>query len=328
MNKRVSIVVPVYNSHATLPKCLDSLISQTYQNIEIICVNDKSKDNSIDIIREYQQKDPRVVLIDHEENKNAGGARNSGIKAATGTYVCFVDNDDWLATDAIEILINESNDCIIDLVAPNWCQYYNEKLQIAHINLISGADKKENCQRTLINGCRILGCLIKKDLLVGNSLFFPEKTFFEDNAIGFCIPFCANEIKAVDKILYFYNVSNDSSSHYISIVKIRDRVKTTDLYMDNMRRLNLINNENRELINFRYLSLSFLTIMRLIEIGTKDAKKLLDIVYNKYANLLPNTYINQMLPDEEKILRRPYFYFYLYKFKSFLRTLCGSKSLI
>ena len=136
MNKRVSIVVPVYNSHATLPKCLDSLISQTYQNIEIICVNDKSKDNSIDIIREYQQKDPRVVLIDHEENKNAGGARNSGIKAATGTYVCFVDNADWLATDAIEILINESNDCIIDLVEQNWCQYYNEKLQIAHINLI------------------------------------------------------------------------------------------------------------------------------------------------------------------------------------------------
>ena len=152
MSIRVSIVVPVYNSHATLPKCLDSLIAQTWQDLEIICVNDKSKDNSIDIIEEYQQKDNRVKLVNHEENMNAGGARNSGIRAATGEYICFCDNDDWLTPDAIEILIEASDNGRIDFVASQWCQYWNEEKKVEMQNLIVGGTKEENCNHALLNG--------------------------------------------------------------------------------------------------------------------------------------------------------------------------------
>ena len=180
INKRVSIVIPVYNSHKTLPKCLDSMIAQTYQDLEIICVNDCSKDNSLGIIKEYQKKDPRVKLVNHSENLNAGGARNSGIKAATGTYVCFVDNDDWMTPDAIEILIQNSERCSIDIVAPDWCEWYSEKETIEHSNFLENVSKEENCNHSLIYGCRILGCLIRKSIFTDNNLFYPERTFWED----------------------------------------------------------------------------------------------------------------------------------------------------
>ena len=191
---RVSIVVPVYNSHATLPKCLDSLIAQTWQNLEIICVNDKSKDNSIDVIKEYQQKDGRVKLVDHAENMNAGGARNSGIKAATGEYICFCDNDDWLIPDAIGILVDASEEGRIDFVASQWCEYYSEDRKTDKKNLIVGGTKEENREYALLNGCRILGCLIRRDIFYNNDLFYPEKTFFEDNAIGMSLLFSAKDI--------------------------------------------------------------------------------------------------------------------------------------
>jgi glycosyltransferase involved in cell wall biosynthesis len=90
---KVSIVVPVYNSAEFLPVCLDSIINQTYKNIEIICVNDGSKDNSLEILNQYKQKDKRVIII-NQSNSGVSSARNSGLKKSSGKYVQFVDSDD------------------------------------------------------------------------------------------------------------------------------------------------------------------------------------------------------------------------------------------
>ena len=293
MDRRVSIVVPVYNSHGTLPKCLDSLIAQTYQDLEIICVNDKSTDNSLDIIKEYQQRDKRVVLIDHQENRNAGGARNSGIKAATGTYICFVDNDDWLTSDAIEVLIKESDDCKIDFVVPKWCEYYNEDHKTVKNNLIVGATKEENCNEALLHGCRILGCLIRRDIFFDYDLFYPENTFFEDNAIGIGLIMSAKDIKVVDQVLYYYQMVDGSSSRTISIVKIKDRIKTTDLCIRNLDRLRLINDKNQSLVNYCCLRFSFITIQLLAKLGNSEAKGQMRIVAEKIRKMMPNSIVNE-----------------------------------
>lgn len=313
MNRRVSIVVPVYNSHATLPKCLDSLIAQTYQDLEIICVNDKSKDNSVDVIKEYQQKDSRVKLVDHEENKNAGGARNSGIKAATGNYICFVDNDDWLSSDAIEVLIAESDNCRIDFVVSQWCQYYSENHKTDMKNLIVGGTKEENCEYALLHGCRILGCLIRRDIFFKDDLFFPEKTFFEDNAIGMSLLYSANEIKVVDKVLYYYQMVEGSSSRSISLVKIIDRIKTSGLAVSNMERLGFITDKNRQKVDYMYLSYSYYTIRMLACVGTPEAKEHLNVVVDKVKPLLPNSYLKQYHPNYVGTLTRPYFYYLIWK---------------
>ncbi len=310
MNRKVSIIVPVYNSHKTLPKCLDSLVSQTYQDLEIICVNDKSSDNSVDIIKEYKQKDPRIILIDHEENKNAGGARNSGIKAATGTYVCFVDNDDWMTEDAVEIMIKESDDCQIDFVCPNWCIYYNKKNIVPMTNLIVGASMQEHQERILKNGCRILWCLIRKDIILKNNLFFPEKMFFEDNAVGMAIVFSAKRIMAVNKVLYFYYMIEGSSSRLINMTKLIDRVKTTDMFYNNMSGLGFITPENKLLVDRYYLQLSLNTISILLSLNDSSSCTLLFEVMEKIKPKLPNPYIK--LGFEWKLmLSHPLFYFHV-----------------
>lgn len=94
--------MPVYNVETYIQKSLDSLVNQTYKNLEIICVNDKSTDSSLAILQEYASKDSRFVIIDQEENKGPGFARNVAIEKATGDYISFVDSDDWMELDAFE----------------------------------------------------------------------------------------------------------------------------------------------------------------------------------------------------------------------------------
>ena len=100
----VSVIIPVYNVEKYLPQCLDSVIGQTYKNLEIICINDGSPDNSSAILEHYAEKDRRIRII-NQENKGLSGARNTGIGAATGDYIVFLDSDDWMDTETVETAI-------------------------------------------------------------------------------------------------------------------------------------------------------------------------------------------------------------------------------
>lgn len=104
--RKVTIVVPIYNVSEYLDKCISSLINQTYKEIEIILVNDGSKDNSLDICKKYEQMDHRVRVLD-KENGGLSSARNLGIEASTGEYIFFLDGDDFLEKDAIEFAVNK-----------------------------------------------------------------------------------------------------------------------------------------------------------------------------------------------------------------------------
>lgn len=319
LNDRVSIVIPVYNSYKTLSKCLDSMIAQTYLNLEIICVNDCSKDNSEDIIRDYQSKDNRIKLINHIENKNAGGARNSGIKAATGTYVCFVDNDDWMTPDAIDILVYESENCSIDFVAPDWCEWFSEVKYINHTNLLDNLSKDEICEYSLKYGYRILGCLIRREIFFRNNLFFPEYSYWEDNAIAISLLYSSNRIKVVRKSLYYYYVSPLSSSRSFNLRKTADRINTTQLAYHNLNRLGFISERNNELVNYHILCFSYFTIRMLAINYSSEAKKLLKLVIDTTAPLLPNSTLKALHLNYAFTLAYPilsyYFWAIAYKYK-------------
>lgn len=100
----ISIIVPVYNAAPYLPQCLDSLVNQTYRDIEIICVNDGSTDNSLDILKAYAERDSRILVI-HQENQGLSDARNKGLENARGEWVMFVDNDDWIDISTCQITL-------------------------------------------------------------------------------------------------------------------------------------------------------------------------------------------------------------------------------
>lgn len=103
MNPKISIIVPVYNVESFLPRCLDSLLGQTMHDIEVICVDDESPDNSLAILQRYAAQDERVRVVS-QKNKRQGGARNTGFDLARGEWVAFVDSDDWVDADYFERL--------------------------------------------------------------------------------------------------------------------------------------------------------------------------------------------------------------------------------
>ncbi|MCQ2479842.1 MAG: glycosyltransferase [Clostridia bacterium] len=105
-NGKVSIVLPIYNVEKYLPQCLESVVNQSYKNLEIICVNDGSPDGSEEIVKSYAEKDSRMVLI-NQKNQGLSGARNTGINAATGEYIMFLDSDDWIDTDTCKTAVEQ-----------------------------------------------------------------------------------------------------------------------------------------------------------------------------------------------------------------------------
>ena len=122
--KKISIIIPCYNVEKYLTKCLDSIINQTYSNLEIICVNDGSTDNTLNILKEYKAKDDRIVVI-NQKNRGLSGARNTGLKYAKSDYIMFVDSDDWLEHSCCEKAITVAMINNSDLVVWNYIREYS-----------------------------------------------------------------------------------------------------------------------------------------------------------------------------------------------------------
>lgn len=213
----VSVIIPVYNVEKYLRQCLDSVVNQTFKNIEIICINDCSTDNSLQTIKQYRQKDDRIVLIDLKQNGGVGLARNEGIKVAKGKYITFVDSDDWVAKDYIEILYNSIIKYDTDVVFSKVIRYDNntksiidgnKKLKYSDRIICNISDKKD----LILSEPKILiNLIVKKDSLVKNNIIFFPKRAGED--VIFILKIIANNIKIIyiNDTDYFYRESRPFS---------------------------------------------------------------------------------------------------------------------
>ncbi len=212
---KVSIIIPVYNAEKFLNKCLDSVIEQTYKNIEVICVNDGSKDRSLEVLKEYQKKDERIVIID-KENAGVSEARNDGIRKSTGEYITFVDSDDWLEKDAIESMYNALIEKDVDVVRSNYCRNKNyEKNDIT--GDMCGLENKvidtnwedfvEIVLNKLLSGkvhCFVVLLMAKRDCVMKTSLFRSEIIMMEDVIFYNELFASVKNIYFLDKVTYHY----------------------------------------------------------------------------------------------------------------------------
>ena len=137
MTEKITVIVPVYNVENYLNKCLDSLINQTYKNLEIIVINDGSTDNSGKICQEYAQKDNRIIYFE-KENGGQSEARNMGLDRMTGSYVTFVDSDDWVEPDYVEVLYNKLIEYQADIAVGNYYSY-NEQEGIFYFHIFGSS---------------------------------------------------------------------------------------------------------------------------------------------------------------------------------------------
>ena len=210
MNQLISIIIPVYNAEKFISKCLDSILAQTYKNIEILCINDGSKDNSLEILREYSKKDNRILIVD-KKNAGVSAARNDGIIKSTGDYIMFVDADDWLESNAIEMLYNTLIRENVDVVRGN----YYRNITYDKFDYIGDMDNLKNIKIFLTEAMNrayviqkfmdkklhsfIWLFLIKKESVLKTSLFKTDVFLMEDTI------FCMELFENIESI-YFLNI--------------------------------------------------------------------------------------------------------------------------
>lgn len=133
---KVSVIIPIYNVEQYLRECLDSVVNQTLQDIEIICVNDGSTDSSLSIIKEYAQKDNRIKIID-KPNSGYGDSMNKGLDMATGEYIGIVEPDDFVAKDMYEVLYNKATEFDVDFVKADFYYWWSKKWNVIYTNCIT-----------------------------------------------------------------------------------------------------------------------------------------------------------------------------------------------
>lgn len=232
----ISVIIPVYNVEKYLAKCIDSVLSQTFLDIEIILVNDGSSDKSAFICDEYCKKYPFISVI-HQENKGLGGARNTGIENAKGKYLFFLDSDDYLSKNALECCYSMAQqydcdmvlfDCIAAFEDGSLGSRYSCNF-LPQNQLIKGNDLKSI---TLFSSA--CNRLYKANLFLNTGIRFPEKLWYEDlHTTPKLIPYVKSAYYYNSEPLYFYLQRTGSIMHSPDLDRItKERIKAVDAVCD------------------------------------------------------------------------------------------------
>ena len=225
---KASIIIPVYNVEEYLEKCLDSAISQTLQDIEIIVVNDESTDNSLNIIRTYAKKDSRIVVID-QKNRGLGGARNSGIEAARGEYLFFLDSDDYIAPETLETLYHHAKEHDLDMVIFNYTKVDEEGRPIITTDFGNAILSKDEAFRKILSlKTSPMACnkLYKKYLFADFNIRYPEKFLHEDINIAYKLGWHAEKVGFIDKSFYYWLTRTGSITQKFTFDHINDVISS------------------------------------------------------------------------------------------------------
>lgn len=217
---KVSVIVPVYNAESTLIECLKRLVCQSLKELEIILVNDASTDASMDIMKTFEQKFPdKIMIVDCQENRGAGGARNIGMQYASGEYIGFVDADDCVTVEMYEKLYNKAISGDYDFVD---CGYYDEARDYAIIHtsdeLAGELDGKKRSE-LMVSGGYFVSKLFKRSYLEDIGLTFRENCILEDCETLMQVFATAKKIGNLKEILYQYKNTRASSSKEMNYKK-------------------------------------------------------------------------------------------------------------
>jgi glycosyltransferase involved in cell wall biosynthesis len=187
----------VYNVDEYLKECLDSVARQTEKNIEIICVNDGSTDRSRDILSEYAEKDPRIIIID-QENRGLSGARNTGLREATGKYIYFADSDDYIAPNTIELCVQKMKNFNLEMLCFNAAAFCDNDIYSRRTGELNDYYKRNQIYPGIYSGKELLAEMkrnsdyivpvwsyfYRRELLSDNDISFVEGIYYEDNSFS------------------------------------------------------------------------------------------------------------------------------------------------
>jgi glycosyltransferase involved in cell wall biosynthesis len=243
MLPKISVIIPVYNVESYLHRCINSILNQTFQDFEIILINDGSNDKSGQICDDYAQKDKRIKVI-HKENARVSAARNDGIKMAKGKYVSFIDSDDWIEPEMYQQMINKAEELNLDFIMCDYKKKSNnyevKRTQPIRSGFYSGDDIKNELFQCLIMFEHIefpptisnWVCLYNLEFIKTNDLYYDEDIHYcEDSILGSKIMYHANNfyyLKGKHFYNYFYNPNSTTNTYnekkWNSYLEINERL--------------------------------------------------------------------------------------------------------
>ncbi len=248
---KVSVIVPVYNVEKYLCQCLDSLVNQTLQDIEIICINDGSTDGSPDILEKYAKKDSRITVI-NQKNQGVAVARNEGLAVACGAYIGFCDPDDWVDFDFFEKLFLAADNGKFDIVKGNFNIVYDSgKTQnTEEINNIKDELNTNNIPlKTFVTSW--WSAIYRTDFLNKYKIVFPQLAYKEDVAFLYKTLSAAENFKVVDDVFYHYFKRKGSlTDQKLTHEKFRDYIASRSDVCDFLNKN--IDNEEKYTRFFKY----------------------------------------------------------------------------
>ena len=235
---KVSVIVPVYNTEKYLRRCLDSLVNQTIEDIEIIVINDCSPDNSKEILKEYEKKYKDKIKVFHNKtNKGIGYNRNYGIKKATGEYIGFVDSDDWVNETMYDKLYKKAKEDNLDLVLCNFHKMLEkendlEEIASSEISYFKNTNLKQTPNLLLDVELAPWNKLYKKELI--KEITFPENLKYEDTIFVLKAMARSKKIGMVDEKLNYYLVRSKSETTVMN-KKVYDILKVSKMMIDELK---------------------------------------------------------------------------------------------
>ena len=225
----ISVIIPVYNVEKYLHVCLNSVISQEYQNFEIICVEDCSTDSSMEILEYFVLKDSRIKILKNEHNMGPGFSRNRGLNEANGKYILFLDGDDWISSNILQHLVKQSETNDLDVLIFKSIVYYDEQQDFGMENYYD-MEFLEEFEDKVFNHFDLDKSRLFSIPNVPWNKFY-RKSFLDENNIGF-----PNE-----------NLIHEDNPFYCKVITSAKRISFTDTYFYNRRRrldsITTLNNE-------------------------------------------------------------------------------------
>lgn len=293
---KVSVIVPVYNGGENLYSLNDSLVNQTYKDIEIIYINDGSKDNSLEILQSFAQRDERIKVI-NQINMGGSAARNTGLMEATGEYLYFCDADDYVELTAIEKLYHTATVENSDIVICNY-RDVSPTGEIIRENktasIFIGHNTKENKEILFLKPA-VWNKLIKKSLFTDNNIVFKDTRIGQDLSTTLRLFIKAQNIVGIDSILYNYVLHDNTISRSYDM-RILDTIKALNIIKE-------FYEEQGEYSNYK-AEFEFVVIQNILYQMTKipllvsdkeEAYSQLKEYLNQFPNIEKNNYLKRSL---------------------------------
>lgn len=294
-NIKISVVIPVYNAAKFLPRCLDSILGQDYSNLEIICINDGSKDESLSILHIYEQKDNRIKVLS-QFNQGAATARNKGIKNATGDYISFIDADDYISQGLYSYFVQNVQNDMVDIfmfngIVNNKTMFFSEKNFYHPIRECQNVNYKE-FYGIFYGNSGVYNKIFKKSFLEENKFLFLQGNCFEDIEFWFKSLIAAKEVKVSFKNFYNYCFDNENSVTKTFGANALSLFDMFQVMMNEAQKRGLLAFFNEALLQYQYEKIAETMFLMKAEYQEKFFKKAKEFLSKRCAQMEGNRYKN------------------------------------